>query len=159
MGQYKRKDFAHYFDTTPNAGSRDYVVEGIGVEALSLDYNPQIDQFKSILDDVADATFNSYQIQASVTGKRIYQEDAVWEFLNNARKNVEKIETTMLEVDMKSGNNGTYTASKYSVLIVINNFLGENATISYDLYVKGSPVNGTVTFAGGKPTFSPSTSL
>lgn len=159
MGQYKRKDFAHWFDTTPTAGTRNYVVEGVGVEALSLEYNPQIDQFKSILDDVADATFDSYQIQSNVSGKRIYDTDEIWSFLNEARRNVDKIETTMLEIDMKSLNNSSYTASKYNVLIVINNFLGENATISYDLYVKGSPENGTVTFTDGKPTFTGTTSL
>ena len=159
MAQYKRKDFAHWFDTTPNAQTRNYVVEGVGVEALSLSYNPQIDQFKSILDDVADATFENYQIQSSVSGKRIYDTDEIWTFLNEARRNAEKIETTMLEIDMKSKTGESYTASKFNVLIVMNEFLGENATISYDLYVKGSPINGTVTFTDGVPTFTETASL
>lgn len=159
MAQYKRKDFAHWFDTTPNAQTRNYVVEGVGVEALSLSYNPQIDQFKSILDDVADATFENYQIQSSVSGKRIYDTDEIWTFLNEARRNAEKIETTMLEIDMKSKTGESYTASKFNVLIVMNEFLGENATISYDLYVKGSPINGTVTFTNGVPTFTETASL
>lgn len=159
MAQYKRKDFAHYFNTTPTSLSKKYVVEGVGVEALSFEYNPQIDQFKSILDDVADATFNNYQIQSSVSGKRIYDTDEIWDFLNEARMNVDKIETTMLEIDMKSLNNGSYTASEFNVLIVINSFLGENATISYDLYVKGSPTKGTATITGGEASFTPSASL
>ena len=65
MGQMKRKDFAHYFDTaTSGTLTPEWELEGIGVEALSLSYNPQIDTFKQIIDDVASSTFDSYQIQS-----------------------------------------------------------------------------------------------
>ena len=37
----------------------------------------------------------------------------------------------------------------------INEFLGENATISYDVYVKGKPTIGTVSISNKKPTFTP----
>ena len=70
MAQLKRKDFAHYFDTSTTEEAN-WELEGIGVEALSLAYNPQIDTFKQIIDDVASSTFDSYQIQSSVSGKRI----------------------------------------------------------------------------------------
>ena len=64
----------------------------------------------------------------------------------------------MLEVDMSSATGDlstTYDALQYNVLIVINEFLGENATISYDVYVKGKPTIGTVAIANQKPTFTP----
>ena len=64
----------------------------------------------------------------------------------------------MLEVDMSSATSGsstTYEALQYDVLIVINEFLGENATISYDVYVKGKPTIGTVSISNKKPTFTP----
>ena len=48
----------------------------------------------------------------------------------------------------------TYEALQYNVLIVINEFLGENATISYDVYVKGKPTVGSVTITDGKPSFT-----
>ena len=48
----------------------------------------------------------------------------------------------------------SYEALQYNVLIVINEFLGENATISYDVYVKGKPTVGTVTITSGKPSFT-----
>ena len=87
MGQMKRKDFAHYFDTaTSGTLTPDWTLEGIGVEALSLSYNPQIDTFKQIIDDVASSTFDSYQIQSSVSGKRIDKDDPIWTWLNEARK-------------------------------------------------------------------------
>ena len=159
MGQMKRKDFAHYFDTsTSGTLTPEWVLEGIGVEALSLSYNPQIDTYKQIIDDVASSTFDSYQIQSSVSGKRIDKDDEIWKWLNEARKKATSIETKMLEVNMASGTgSGTlsYEALQYNVLIVINEFLGENATISYDVYVKGKPTIGTVAISNQKPTFTP----
>ena len=159
MAQLKRKDFAHYFDTaTSGTSTPDWTLEGIGVEALSLSYNPQIDTFKQIIDDVASSTFDSYQIQSSVSGKRIDKDDKIWKWLNEARKKAESIETKMLEVNMASATSGpstTYEALQYNVLIVINEFLGENATISYDVYVKGKPTIGTVSISNKKPTFTP----
>lgn len=157
MAQLKRKDFAHYFDTSATEEAN-WELEGIGVEALSLSYNPQIDTFKQIIDDVASSTFDSYQIQSSVSGKRIDKDDEIWKWLNEARKKAESIETKMLEVNMASGTgSGTlsYEALQYNVLIVINEFLGENATISYDVYVKGKPTIGTVSISNQKPTFTP----
>lgn len=157
MAQLKRKDFAHYFDTKNGAsGSPEWTLEGIGVEALSLAYNPQIDTFKQIIDDVSSSTFDSYQIQSSISGKRIDKTDAIWTWLNTARKKAESIETKMLEVDMSSLSTSTYDALQYDVLVVINEFLGENATISYDVYVKGKPTAGSVTITGGKPSFTSS---
>ena len=159
MGQMKRKDFAHYFDTsTSETLTPDWILEGIGVEALSLAYNPQIDTYKQIIDDVASSTFDSYQIQSSVSGKRIDKDDPIWKWLNEARKKAESIETKMLEVDMSSATGSAstqYEALQYNVLIVINEFLGENATISYDVYVKGKPTIGTVSISNKKPSFTP----
>ena len=157
MAQLKRKDFAHYFDTS-TTGEANWEREGIGVEALSLSYNPQIDTFKQIIDDVASSTFDSYQIQSSVSGKRVDKDDPIWKWLNEARKKAESIETKMLEVNMASATGDlstTYEALQYDVLIVINEFLGENATISYDVYVKGKPTIGTVSISNKKPTFTP----
>lgn len=160
MGQMKRKDFAHYFDTSASGSlAPEWVREGIGVEALSLSYNPQIDTFKQIIDDVASSTFDSYQIQSSVSGKRIDKDDPIWKWLNEARKKAESIETKMLEINMASGKGEgalSYEALQYNVLVVINEFLGENATISYDVYVKGKPTIGSVTMTSGKPTFTES---
>ena len=157
MAQLKRKDFAHYFDTSTTEEAN-WELEGIGVEALSLAYNPQIETYKQIIDDVASSTFDSYQIQSSVSGKRVDKDDPIWKWLNEARKKAESIETKMLEVNMASATGSAstqYEALQYNVLIVINEFLGENATISYDVYVKGKPTIGTVSISNKKPTFTP----
>ena len=153
--QLYRDQFAHYFNTTPKDESENFALEGIGVESLALSYNPQITQFKTIIARSADAVFDGYQIQSSVSAKRIYKGDPIYEFLNNARKKAEPIETQLLEVEMANADDeGNYEATKFNVLIVITEFLGDVASIGYDVYVKGNPIAGTATIADGKPTFT-----
>lgn len=155
MGQAYRDQFAHYINTTPTAETKKWELEGTGVDSLALSYNPQIDQYKTIISRNSDANFNGYQIQSSISGKRIYPDDPIYETLNEARKNATAIETQLLEVDRtKEVTDGSYASSEFDILIVINEFLGENATISYDLYVKGTPRNGTSIIQAGKPVFT-----
>lgn len=153
MEQLYRDQFAHYINTGADASSPVWTLEGIGVDALSLAYNPQIDQYKTIIERNANATFNNYQLQTSVSGKRLYKGDAMYEFLNEARRNMTAIETQILEVEMANAEDSNYVATKFNCLIVIDEFLGDSATIGYTLYVKGDPTHGTVTIADGTPTF------
>ena len=153
MEQLYRDQFAHYINTTPGE-TENFIIEGVGVESLALSYNPQITQYKTILSRTADASFDGYQIQSSISGKRIYKGDAIYDFLNEARRNAKAIETQFLEVEMaNTESEGNYVATKFNCLIVITEFLGDGATIGYDVYMKGDPINGTVTLADGKPTF------
>ena len=155
MEQLYRDQFAHYINTTPG-DAETWTLEGIGVDALALSYNPQLDTYKTIIQRNADATFNNYQVQTSVSGKRIYKGDAIYEFLDEARRNMKAIETQFMEVEKaNTKTENKYVATKFNCLIVIDEFLGENATISYTLYVKGDPTHGTVTIENGKPTFAP----
>lgn len=152
MEQLYRDQFAHFINTTPD-GTENFVLEGTGVESLALSYNPQISQFKTIIARSADAVFDGYQIQSSVSGKRIYKGDPIYDFLNDARRNAKAIETELLEVEMASATDGNYDATKFNVLIVITEFLGDTASIGYDIYMRGNPIIGTATIADGKPTF------
>ena len=155
MEQLYRDQFAHYINTTPDTDSENFVIEGVGLESLALSYNPQISQFRTILNRTADATFDGYQIQSSISGKRIYKGDPIYDFLNEARRKAKAIETQFLEVEMaNTESEGNYVATKFNCLIVITEFLGDGATIGYDIYMKGDPINGTVTIANNKPTFT-----
>lgn len=148
----KRSEFAHYLNVSKTA-TKEWKREGLGVDSLSMAYNGQVDQIKDITQDNATAVFNNYQIQSAVT-KRISREDEVYGFINEARRETREIYTQLLEIDTKTKNEqGHYEAMEYDVLIVINEFLGENATISYDIYVQGNPRKGTVTIADKVPTF------
>ena len=153
--QAKRKDFAHYVDTHLSGDTAEFVREGIGVESLAMDYNKQIDTFKSILDDVASNTFKYYEITSSIQNKRIDKTDPMWAYLNYLRKHCIAGETDFLEVDMTTESAGSYEALLYKVLVTIDNFLGDDATISYSVAVNGTPKIGSVTFDEyGKPTFT-----
>lgn len=155
MPQLYRDQFAHYINVTPNEDSKKWELEGIGVDALSMQFNAQVDQYKTIISRNADAIFNGYQIQSAVSGKRIHSDDPIYTFLDEARRKATSIETELLEIDMaNTKTTGSYVAVKYDILIVINEFLGENATISYDLYVKGSPIQGTASISNKKPEFT-----
>lgn len=157
LEQTFRDQYAHYFNTTPKSEVENWVREQVGVEALSMSFNANVDQYKTIGDRNASATFQNYQIQSSISGKRIYKGDAIYEFLNEARKKATAIETQLLEVDMADATEeGAYSAIKYNILITIDEFLGENATISYSFFVQGDPTLGTATISGGKPAFVPS---
>lgn len=156
MEQLFRDQFAHFIDISKNSSTPNWVLEGIGVEALSIAFNPQTDTFKTIISRTADTTFNSYQLQSSVSGKRIYKGDEIYEFLDEARRKALSIETKLLEVDMAyTTSENKYQAIQYDVLITIDEFLGENATISYNMAIK-NPKQGTATIANEKPTFTPS---
>lgn len=133
-----------------------YVQEGTGVESLSIAYNPQVDTFKPINKRNSDVSFNSYQIEANVSDKRIYKGDAIYEALDEIRRNGTALQTKFLEVDTTaSESTGKYKAIEYDATIVINEFLGEDATISYDMHLT-SITKGTATLTGGTPTFTPS---
>lgn len=157
--QAKRKDFAHYVDTHLSGDTEEFTIEGIGVESLALDYNSEIDTFKSILDDVANNTFKSYSITSSIQNKRIEKTDPMWAYLNYLRKHCIAGETEFLEIDMTTENSGSYDALLYKVLITISSFLGDDATISYSIAVNGTPKIGTATITDGVPTFTESSAV
>lgn len=160
MAQNKRSSYAHFIDINKGVGTASYKREGVGVEALSMSYNAQVDTYKTILADEADSVFKNYDIQSSVSGKRIYSDDDIYTMLDTARRSAQPIETTLIEVDMTTTS--PYTATKYDVLITIDEFLGEDATISYNIYYK-NPVGGTATISGSGASatvsFTPTASL
>lgn len=162
MAQLYRDQFVTWVDvstktrdasTTPN-----YVKEGQGLESLSITFNSQKSTFKTILKRTSDTTFDSYQMSSSVSGKRLYSDDPMYEYVNDLRMHAIAGETTLVEVNTaKKGVAGAYEAVKYDVLITVNEWLGENATISYD-YDYSNPVVGTATISNGTITFVPEAS-
>lgn len=163
LEQLYRDQFVHYVDV--NTGDKtaenytpNYVREGTGVESLSVAFNPQKDTYKDITQRTSKTTFNSYQLSSSVSGKRLFKGDPMYTYANNLRKRAIAGETTLVEVDTTSkGVAGAYDAVKYDVLITVNEWLGENATISYD-YDYSNPVIGTVTITNNQITFTPEAS-
>lgn len=156
MEKVYRDQYAHYINITPKEVTKKWELEGIGVESLAISYNPQVEQYKTIIQRNSDSDFEGYQPQSAISGKKIYRGDPIFEFLNEARRKGKCIETQILEIELAEGKEGIYPSTEYNILIVINEFLGDSATISYDIYFKGDPINGTCSIADKKPEFTES---
>lgn len=157
MAQLYRDQFIHYINTATKTGETTtptWTVEGTGVESLSVAFNPQKDTYKDITKRTAKNTFKNYQLSSSISGKRLYDDDAMYAYLDELRLKAIAAETQLLEINTakKVGDNNAYEAVRYDILITINEWLGEDATISYDIDYS-NPVVGSVTIASGVPTF------
>lgn len=154
LERIKRSQFKLFLDTTPTSTAT-WKLEGWGVEEASISYNANVDRTKYIVEDSARSDHTSNDKQSSIT-KKTYKGEPVFEFINAGRDQLNYV-THILEVDSWNGTGSTYPAKKTDGLIVVTEYSGEE--ISYDLYFDGDPVEGTVTFTGDTPTFTPTTSL
>lgn len=157
MAQRYRDEYAHYVNTATKTGVSEnptWTREGTGVESLSVAFNPQVDTYKTILHRQAQSTFNNYQLSSSISGKRCYSEDPMYNYLDELRRTATAGETQLIEIDTAktNGTAGHYVSVKYDVLITINEWLGENATISYDINYS-NPKTGYATISGDTITF------
>lgn len=158
MQQLYRDQFVHYINVATKTGETTaptWEQEGTGIESLSVAFNPQKDTYKDITQRTSRTSFNSYQLSSSISGKRLYSDDKMYEYLNELRRKAIAAETQLLEIDTsKKVDDTQYEAIQYDILITVNEWLGENATISYDIDYS-NPVTGKVTMTANKPTFVP----
>ena len=152
----KRSQFVTYLNTGTSANPT-WSILGVGITEYGIDYNPQVDTEKWIIEDNARNDHSSNEKQSSVTQK-CYKGDAVFEFINGARDQL-NFKAQVLDIDRWNGTGTTYPAKKNDVMITVNSYMGENAEIEYTIYYDGDATDGTVTFAGNTPSFSPTTSL
>lgn len=152
-----RSQFLTYLNTTPSATDPTWSVLGVGITEYGIDFNPQVDTEKWIIEDNARTDHSSNQKQGSVTQK-CYKGDAVFEFVNAGRDQL-NYKTQVLDIDRWNGTGSSYPAKKSDVIITITKYMGENAEIEFDIYYDGDSVEGSVSFTGSTPTFVPTTSL
>ena len=152
----KRSQFLTFLDTTPD-NTPTWKVLGIGITDYGIDYNPQVDTEKWIIEDNARTTHESNEKQSSVSQK-IYKNDPCFEFVQ-AGRDVLNYKSHALDIDRWNGTESsgttTYPAKMSDVIITVTTWMGEEATVEYDLYYDGDPKIGTVVFdANGVPTFT-----
>lgn len=152
-----RSQFLTYLNTTPGENDKTWSVLGVGITEYGIDFNPQVDTEKWIIEDNARNDHSSNQKQSSVSQK-CYKGDPVFEFVNAGRDRL-NYKTQVLDIDRWNGTGTTYPAKMNDVIITVTSYMGENAEIEYDIYYDGDAVEGTVTYTGSTPTFTPSTSL
>ena len=148
----KRSQFLTFLDTTP-ASTPTWKVLGIGITDYGIDYNPQVDTEKWIIEDNARNDHTANEKQSSVTQK-IYKNDPCFEFVEKGRDEL-NYNSHVLDIDRWNGNGSTYPAKMSDVIITVNTWMGEEATLEYDMYYDGDPKVGTVTFdQDGVPSFT-----
>lgn len=153
MEKMKRSEFVTYLDTTPSAETHDFKILGVGITSYAISYNPQITTEKWIIEDNARNTHDSNQKQSSVS-QSIYVDDPCYQFV---KAGLDKLNyrTNILDIDRTDEvSDGVYKAKLSSGIVAITSYMGENATIEYDLYYDGDATEGTVEFQDGKPVFS-----
>lgn len=152
-----RSQFLTFLDTTPKS-SPTWNILGVGITDYGIDFNPQVDTEKWIIEDNARTDHSSNQKQGSVTQK-CYKGDAVFEFVN-AGRDVLNYKSHVLDIDRWNGSGSSYPAKMSDIIITVTSYMGEDAEIEYDMYYDGDATEGTVTFdENGKPTFVPTISL
>lgn len=149
----ERSQFWTYLDTTPTGTNRTWAKLGVGITDYGIAYNPQVDSEKWIIEDNARSDHSSNQKQGSVSQK-MYKGDPCFEF---AHAGLDKLnyKTNILDIDAWNGTDeGAFPAKMSTGKLVITQYMNDTATIEYDLYYEGDPVEGTVTVTDGKPVFT-----
>lgn len=151
----ERDEVVTYLDVTPNSDPT-FEILGIGITDYGISYNPQVDTEKWIIERNARSDHKSNQKQGSVS-QTAYKGDPVFEFVADGRDAL-NYKTHILDIDAWADCDvlGAFKATLSDGKVVVTNYMGENATIEYDLYYDGDLTYGTVTFdTNNKPVFTP----
>lgn len=156
MDKILESQFVRFLDSTPNALTPTWVwVAAVEEGNAQIEYNPNIDRIKYIVDKAARSNHTSNDKQMSVP-LQAYKGDDCFEFVNAGRDKL-NYRTHLLEIDLWDETSGSYTAKMSDATIGITSYNGE--VIEFNVYADGDPVEGTVTISDQTPTFVPSVSL
>lgn len=148
----KRSQFQTFINTTPGT-SETWKLLGTGIEEYGIDYNPEVNTIKWIINDASTSTIESLQKQGSVS-QTCYKGDAVFEYVYSLLdKTGAECETQVLDIDTwnKVEGENSYSAKKSNIAIGVTRYSGD--TIEYDIYYNGDPIVGSATISDGTPTF------
>lgn len=161
----KRKEIMLYIDTTP-ASEYTWGLYGKKSTSATYTYNGNTTSETYIVDDNATVTLDSYNV--SIDGNmKCYYGDAVYDFIDNLRYNLavgDDAVTNVLLIDKyKTEGENSFRAQVFKATITIDTNGGDGGvtpTITFNIGLNGTPVNGTATIAAnGTPTFTPTASL
>lgn len=155
LTKMERSQWITYLDTTPT-DEPTFNVLGIGITELAIAYNPSVDSEKWIIENTARHIHSSNEKQASVS-QSIYLGDPCYEFVDAGRDKL-NYRTHILDINMaKKDSDGNYYAELSDGMITVTNWMGESATVEFDLYYEGQKTEGVVTITDGKPVFTKKT--
>ena len=149
-------EFVRFIDTTPNSSTPTWVlIAAVEEGGAGIDYNPNIERLKLIVNQNATTDHTSNDKQMSVT-YLAYKGDDCFAFVNAGRDQL-NYKTHLLEVDLWDETGGSYSAKMSNATIGITSYHGD--TIELDVYADGDSQEGAVTISNQTPTFVPTTSL
>ncbi len=154
LEKIERDQFATFLDTTPNEKTMQFALLGIGITDYGIEYNPQVDSEKWIVEKNSRQDHSSNQKQGAVS-QSMHKGDPCFVFAEAGRDKL-NYRTHILDIDIWKGKDGVYPADLSDGKLVITKYMGDKATIEYDLYYEGDSIKGSVSFANGVPTFTPS---
>ena len=148
--------FLRFIDTTPTAQTPTWaLVAAVDEGGAGIDYNPNIDRVKLIVNKNSSSNHTSNDKQMSVP-YLAYKNDPCFEFVNAGRDKL-NYKTHLLEVDIWNETDGNYASKFSNATIGITSYHGD--TIEFDVYTDGDPQDGTTTISNNVPTFTPSAGL
>lgn len=150
----KRSAYASYLNTGTKS-SPTWTRMGDGISEMNLEYNAEEESEKYIHQDNATHSVVSYA-PASDVEQKCKKNEPIFEYVDAKRRTraVEAdAETQILDVfvyDKKA--EGIYGAELNDAIVVISSFSGDS--IGYSVKRNGDPIQGHVTIAEGKVTFT-----
>ena len=156
MDKILESQFLRFLDSTPESENPTWVwVAAVEEGNAQIEYNPNIDRIKYIVDNAARTNHTSNDKQMSVP-LQAYKGDDCFAFVNAGRDKL-NYKTHLLEIDLWDETSGSYSAKMSNATISITSYNGE--VIEFDVYADGDPTEGTVTITNQAPTFTPTASL
>lgn len=156
MEKILESQFVRFIDTTPTATNPTWaLVAAVEEDNAAIEYNPNVERIKYIVDDSARTDHQSNDKQMNVP-YQAYKGDPIFAFANAGRDKL-NYTTHLLEIDLWDESNGSYGAKMSDATMTINTYSGKS--IEFDVFADGDPTEGSVTILNGTPTFTPSASL
>ena len=148
--------FVRFIDTTPAGNARTWaLVAAVEEGGAGIDYNPNIDRLKLIVNQNATSNHTSNDKQMDTT-YLAYKGDPCFTFVNAGRDKL-NYKTNFLEVDLWDETSGSYSAKMSEATIGITSYHGD--TIEFTVYADGDPTEGKVSITDQTPVFTPTASL
>lgn len=148
--------FVRFINTTPSGQTPTWaLVAAVEEGGAGIDYNPNIDRLKLIVNKNASSNHTSNDKQMSVT-YLAYKGDPCFAFAEAGRDKL-NYKTQMLEVDLWNEDNGQYASKINNATLAVTSYHGD--TIEFDVYADGDPTEGKTTITNNAPVFTPTVSL
>ncbi len=149
MAKVKRSLQAIFLNVATSSSTETWARVGVGVNEMSIAYNPQVKTEQDVTQDTADSEVVGYQPNVPVT-QTAKKGDPVYDYINELRRKratFDDCKTQLLIVDLYDGEASKgYKAERQTVAVQIDSYGGAGSdplSIGYTFNFVGDPVQGT----------------